>query len=152
MNYFCCRSFRIYKQNLARIRFRQSSFQIGSYSEIYQENFRKTTSKKSIFKVGSFESINKILEKYLRKNLYFRKLFCIYEQSLWNTPVREFFFQFIIPLVIFVIVLNAPLLKCLTSASVKNLLETPCLIIKCIMKTKSFLFYYIFILIYIYIV
>ena len=36
----------------------------------------------------------------------------------------------------FVIVLNAPLLKYLTSASVNYLLETSCLFTLCIMKTK----------------
>ena len=61
--------------------------------EIYQQNFHKTTSKKSIFKVGDSESISKILEKHLQRNLHFRKLFCICEQNLWNTPVKEFFFS-----------------------------------------------------------
>ena len=49
--------------------------------------------KKLIFKVVSFKSINRILEKYLQRNLHFRKLFCIYEHNLWNTPVDEFFFS-----------------------------------------------------------
>ena len=99
--------------------------------------FEKTISKKSIFKIGTFESINKILEKYLQINLHFRKLFCIYEQNLWNTPVKEFFFfQFTVLLVIFVIVLNVPLIKCLTSVLVNYPLETPCLFRWCIMKTK----------------
>ena len=39
-------------------------------------------------------------------------------------------------LVTFVVVLDAPLLKSLTSASVNYLLETPCLFTWCIMKTK----------------
>ena len=39
-------------------------------------------------------------------------------------------------LVIFVVVLNAPLIKLLVSASVKHLLETPCLFTWCIMKTN----------------
>ena len=128
MYYFCCRSFRIYEQNLSRKLFRRSSFQISSCSEICQQNFRKNTSKKSIFKVSSSESINKIVEKYLRKNLYFKKLLCVYERNIWNAPLKEFFFfQFTILLVISVIVLNAPLLKCLTSASVNHFLDTPCL-------------------------
>ena len=59
MDYFCCRSFRIYEQNLSRMQFRRSSFWIGSYSEIYQENLRKTISEKSNFKVGSSEFIDK---------------------------------------------------------------------------------------------
>ena len=67
-----------------------------------QESFWKTILKKSIFEVDDPESISKILEKHLRWNLHFRKLFCIYEQNLWNMPGEELFFQFIIPLVIFV--------------------------------------------------
>ena len=78
--YLCC-SFKIYEQNLSRTLFRQSRFQIGSYSDIYQQNVRKTTLKKSIFKVGDSESISKILEKHLQRNLHFRKLFCIYEKK-----------------------------------------------------------------------
>ena len=39
-------------------------------------------------------------------------------------------------LVIFVVVLNAPLLKSLTSASINHLLETSCLFAWCIMKAK----------------
>ena len=89
--------------------------------EIYQQNFHKTTSKKSIFKIGDSESISKILEKHLQRNLHFRKLFCICEQI---HPWRNSFFQFIILLVILVIVCNAPLLKCLASVSVNHLLET----------------------------
>ena len=54
--------------------------------------FEKATLKKFIFKVGSFKSFNRVLEKYLRRNLDFRKIFGIYEQNLWNTPVKEFFF------------------------------------------------------------
>ena len=62
--------------------------------EIYQQNFRKTTSKKSIFKVGDSESIRKILEEHLQRNLHFRKkAFCICEQNLWNTPVKELCFS-----------------------------------------------------------
>ena len=61
--------------------------------EIYQQNFHKTTSKKSIFKVGDSESISKILEKHLQRNLHFRQLFCIHEQNIWNTPVKDFFFS-----------------------------------------------------------
>ena len=91
--YFCCRNLRIYKQNLLRILFRRSSFLIGNYSEIYQKHFRKIISRKSICKVGSSESIKRILEKYLQRNLHFRKLFCIYEQNLWNTHVKEFSFS-----------------------------------------------------------
>ena len=119
--YLCC-SFKIYEQNLSKTLFRQSRFQIGSYSDIYQQNVRKTTLKKSIFKVGDSESISKILEKHLQRNLHFRKLFCIYEKNLWNTPVKEFFFRFTILLVIFVIVCNVPFIKCLTSVSVNHLL------------------------------
>ena len=44
-------------------------------------NFRKTSSKKSIFKVGDSESISKIFEKHLQRNLHFRTLLCIYEQN-----------------------------------------------------------------------
>ena len=70
----------------------------------------KAISRKSIFKVGSSKSINQILEKYLRRNLHFRKLLFIYEQNIWNAPVKEFFvFQFTIIVVIFVITLNGPL-------------------------------------------
>ena len=69
---------------------------------MYQESFWKTILKKSIFKVDDPESISKILEKHLRRNLHFRKLFCIYEQNLWNMPGEELFFQFIILIVIFV--------------------------------------------------
>ena len=43
------------------------------------------------FKGISSESINRILEKYLQRNLYFRKLFWIHEQNLWNVPVKELF-------------------------------------------------------------
>ena len=46
---------------------------------------------KVTFKVGSSKSIHKILEKYLRNILHFKKPFCIYEQNLWNTPL---FFSF----------------------------------------------------------
>ena len=118
-----------YLQDLLRIFFRQSSFWIGSYSKVYLQNFWKTILKKSFWKpllkkpflkVGSSEFINKILGKYLQKNLHLRKLFCIYEQNIWNTPAKEFFFQFNILLVIFVIALNAPLLKCLVSNSVNH--------------------------------
>ena len=70
-----------------------SVFKIGTYPEIYRQNSRKTTSKKFIFKVGSSILSTKILKKYLRKKLYFRKLLCIYEQNLWNIPVNEFFFS-----------------------------------------------------------
>ena len=42
-------------------------------SEIFQQKFQKTASKKSIFKIGSTKSINKVLEKCLRKNFDFRK-------------------------------------------------------------------------------
>ena len=81
---------------------------------MYQQNFRKTTSKKSIFRVGDSKSVSKILEKQLQRNFHFRKLFCIYEQNLWNTSEKEFFFflQFTILLVILFIVHNPPLLKC----------------------------------------
>ena len=61
---------------------------------IYQQNFPITTSKRSIFKIGSSESIYRILEKYLQRNLHFRKLFYMYEQNPRNTPVMEFFFFF----------------------------------------------------------
>ena len=73
MNYFCCRSSRIYEQSLLGIIVRRFSF----YSEIYKHNIFEEIH----FKVGSSESINKILEKYLLRNFYFRKLFCIYEQN-----------------------------------------------------------------------
>ena len=125
-----------YLQDLLRIFFRQSSFWIGSYSKVYLQNFWKTILKKSFWKpllkkpflkVGSSEFINKILGKYLQRNLHLRKLFCIDEQNIWNTPAKEFFFRFIILLVIFVIALNAPLLKCLVSTSVNHHVETPCL-------------------------
>ena len=57
-------------------------------------------------------------------NLHLRSLFCIYEQNLWNTLVKDFFlFQFIVLLVISVIPLNALILKCLASASVNHFLE-----------------------------
>ena len=118
-----CRGYLYYYQNLLRIFFRQSSFYIGSYSKFYLQNWKP---KKSFFKVGSSESINKTLGKYLQKKLHFRKLFCIYEQNIWNTPVKEFFFQFIILLVIFVIALNALLLKCLISTSVNHHVVTSC--------------------------
>ena len=52
--------------------------------------FKKTTWKKFISNVGDSESISKILERHLQKNLHFRKVFCIYEQNLWNTPVKEY--------------------------------------------------------------
>ena len=58
-----------------------------------------------------------------------------------------------IVLVIFVVVLNAPLLKLLTSASVNHLPETPCLFTWCIIKIKQFIFFtHIFTLICMYIV
>ena len=82
---------------------------------MYQQIFKKQ------LKVGSPESINKIPEKYLQRNLYFRKLFCICEQNPSNALVKELFFQFTILLVIFVIVLLAPLLKCSAPASVYHL-------------------------------
>ena len=44
--------------------------------------------KKSIFKAVSSESTNKILEKNLWRNLYFGKLFCIYERNLWYTLAK----------------------------------------------------------------
>ena len=44
----------------------------------------------------------------------------IFGMHMW----RNSFLKFTILLVIFVIVLNAPLLKCLTSVSVNHLLET----------------------------
>ena len=68
MNYLCCRSFRINDQNLSGMFFRRSSF----YSKIYQQSLRKTTSKESVFRVGNSESINKIFEKDLRRNLNFK--------------------------------------------------------------------------------
>ena len=71
---------------------RQLSFNISSYSDIYQQKFWKIPSNKSIFKVGSSRSFNKLLEKYLWKNSHFRKLFYIYEQNLWNAPVKEIIF------------------------------------------------------------
>ena len=43
----------------------------------------------AIFKVGNFKSISKILEKHLQRNLQFRKLFCIYEENLWNNLCRD---------------------------------------------------------------
>ena len=43
-------------------------------------------SKKSVFKVGSSRPINKILEKYLWRNLHSWKLLRNY---LWNTAVKE---------------------------------------------------------------
>ena len=57
-------------------------------------------------KVGGSESISKILEKHHQISLHFTKLFRIYEQNLWNILVKEFFFQFTIFLVIFVIIPN----------------------------------------------
>ena len=66
----------------------------------------------------ALESISKILEKRLQRNLCFRKLFCIYEQSLWNTSGG-------------VCDCIAPLLKCLTSISVNYLLETLWLFMWC---------------------
>ena len=118
--YLCC-SFKIYEQNLSRTLFRQSRFQIGSYSDIYQQNVRKTTLKKSIFKVGDSESISKILEKHLQRNLHFRKLFCIYEKNLWNTPVKEFFFSVYYAPGYICDCLQCTTLKCLTSVSVNHL-------------------------------
>ena len=44
---------------------------VASYSKIYQQIFWK----KFIFKVGSTESIQKILKRYLRRNLHFRKFY-----------------------------------------------------------------------------
>ena len=79
MNYFCCRRFRIYEQHLSRILFRRSRFWIGSYSEVTTKLIEKQLQKKSIFKVRGSESINKILEKYLGRNLHFRNMLCIYE-------------------------------------------------------------------------
>ena len=68
-------------------------FKLEAIQKSIGKIFKKTTSKKSIF-VGSSESIKRILEKYLQRNLYFRKLFYIYEQNLWNTPEKDFFFFF----------------------------------------------------------
>ena len=48
-------------------------------------NFQKANSKKSIFKLHSSKSINRILEKYLQRNLHFRKLFCIQTKSVKYT-------------------------------------------------------------------
>ena len=117
------------------ILFRQSSFYIGSYFEIYQQGFQKITSKKCICKLGSSEFINKIVEKYLGRNLHFRKLLCIYEQNLWNTPVKKFFYSVYHSPCYVCDCLNVPLLESLTSASVNHFLETPCLFTWHIMKT-----------------
>ena len=101
------------------------------------KTFEKQLQRNPFFKVGSSESINKILEKYLRRNLHFIKLFCICILfcSVWTKSLKytceDFFFEFSVLLVIFVIVLNAPLLKSLTSASVNHLKETPCLFTWC---------------------
>ena len=143
----------IYEQKHWRIFLRQSSFWISSYSEFYHQNLWKIPLKKSIVKIGSSKTNKKILEKYLSRNSHFRRIFCIYEQNLWNTPAKDFFlFLFTIAdilLALFVTVLNAALLKYLTSASVNHLLKTPSLFIWCFMKK---IFLYIFILICIYIV
>ena len=53
--------------------------------------FEKQLQKNPIFKVGDSESTSKILEKHLQRNLHFRNLVSIYEQDLWNTPVKDFF-------------------------------------------------------------
>ena len=70
-------------------------------------------------------SMNKIFDIHLRRNSFF------------SLPYEAYFFPvaYSIP-AIFVIPLNAPLLKRLKSVSVNYLLETPFLITWFIMKTK----------------
>ena len=131
---------------------------------IYQQNSWKIPVQKFIFKVCSSKSINKILEKYLQRNPFLRyvvpnlstkflKNTCreiqilescsasmnkIFHIHLWSNS----FFFFSLPykvysfLAIFMIFLNASHLKCLISVSVIHLLETPCLLTWCLMKTK----------------
>ena len=115
------RSFRIYEKNLSRMLFRRSTF----YSEIYQQKFRKTTSNKSFLTLVVLNLSTKSMKNSCKD-------ICILENcsvSINKIPEiylrRNSFFHFTILLVIFGIVLNAPILKSLTSASVNHLLETP---------------------------
>ena len=128
---------------------------LESMGKIFQEYFLDNL---VLRLVAIPKSINKIFEKQLQRNPFLLQVvlnlstksfkntckeICIlescslsvnktFEIHLW----RNSFFQFIILLVIFMIALNAPVLKCLTSASVNHLLETPCLFTWRIMKIK----------------
>ena len=57
-------------------------FRLVAILKSIKKIFKKQLQKKSIFKVGDSESINRILEKHLQRNLHFTKLFCIYEYNL----------------------------------------------------------------------
>ena len=109
------------------------------------------------------KSISKMFEKELKRDLFLRqvipnhqntgktpgknfafcKAFLYIWKNLWYTPVNEFFFSvYHTQLFLFVMVWNAPLLKCLTSVSVNHLLETQN---KIKLKTENKIIYFLYI-------
>ena len=103
------------------------------------------------FKVDDSESIRKILEKHLQRNLHFRKLFCIYEQNFWNTPVKEYFFSVYHTLGYIYDCSQCTTLKMFNISFSKSPSRKSVIIHHVYNEDKIIYFLYIFILIYIYI-